>query len=346
MERRIQYDNGYYYGNVDENGKRSGIGTYYWNDGTKLEGLWNNDKAVSGKHYFKNGDIYDGSVFDNGIRISVTGKGTLYFKNKDMYVGEVVKSLCEGKGTMYYNDGTIMKGYWKEDRYVGNCKMTFPTGSYYEGYFSRKNDDVTLQGKFVNVAGNYYEGTFINAKLEGKGSYKKSDGKVIYSGEFKNDKYHGFGKLHTTKDTYYEGEFVNGLKHGHGIQHYGPNYYECEYVNGQAVGKATFVNFFENKIYTGTYKDGVFIKNGAGTKINEKRLIYKQTYKNGDYYIGDLVKTIPHGYGTYHQKTYIGDITYEGKFVNGKCLGYGIKTSGDSRYTGELKGFYRHGEGL
>ena len=48
------------------------------------------------------------------------------------------------------------------------------------------------------------------------------------------------------KDTYYEGEFVDGLKHGHGIQHNGPNYYESEYINGQAIGKATAVNFFEN----------------------------------------------------------------------------------------------------
>ncbi len=346
MERRIQYDNGYYYGNVDENGKRSGIGTYYWNDNEKFEGLWNNNKAISGKYYFKNGDFYDGSVYDNGSKIYVTGRGRMYYKNKDEYVGEVVRGYCEGKGTMYYNDGTIIKGNWKEDNYVGKCKMTLPTGGYCEGFFTRKQNVVILDGKIVTVTGSYYEGTFYDAKLEGKGYYCTSNGKVIYSGEFKNGKYHGLGKLYSTKDTYYEGEFVEGKRHGHGIQHYGPNYYEGEYKNGVACGKGIYVNRIENRIYKGTYKDGVFTKNDTGKKINEKRIVYRQTYKNDDYYIGDLVNNIPHGYGTYHEKTYMGDVTYEGQFVNGKCLGYGIKTSGENRYTGELKGFCRHGEGM
>ena len=346
MERKIQYDNGYYYGNVDDNGKRSGIGTYYWKNNEKFDGLWINDKAISGKYHFKNGDIYDGSVYDNGSNISITGRGTIYYNNKDKYVGDVVKCSCEGKGTMYYNDGIIIKGNWKDNNFVGNCKMIDPTGGYCEGFFTHKQNVVILKGKIVTVSGNYYEGTFHNAKLEGKGYFCTSSGKVIYSGEFKNGKYHGFGKLYSTKDTYYEGEFVEGQRHGHGIQHYGPNYYEGEYKNNVACGKGVHVNQIENKIYKGTYKDGVFIPSDASKKINEKRIVYKQTYKNGDYYIGDLVNNIRHGYGTYHQKTYIGEVTYAGKFVNDKCLGYGIKTSGDTKYTGELKGFYRHGEGM
>ena len=70
MERRIQYDNGYYYGSVDENGNRSGSGTYYWKNNEKFEGLWDNGKAISGRYYFENGDVYDGTVSDNGKNIS------------------------------------------------------------------------------------------------------------------------------------------------------------------------------------------------------------------------------------------------------------------------------------
>ena len=91
----------------------------------------------------------------------------------------------------------------------------------------------------VTVTGSYYEGTFYDAKLEGKGYFCTSSGKVIYSGEFKDGKYHGFGKLYSTKDTYYEGEFVDNKAHGFGtFWFHDKTIYRGGVVNGVLHGEA------------------------------------------------------------------------------------------------------------
>ena len=73
-----------------------------------------------------------------------------------------------------------------------------------------------------------------------------SDG-TIYSGEFKNDKFHGYGELWTAEGDdrdheSYEGEWKNGKRHGKGKEIYGINKkmygrHHGEWKNGKRHGK-------------------------------------------------------------------------------------------------------------
>ena len=70
------YNNGKYEGEF-KNGKKEGIGIYYFNNGGRYEGEWKNDvQEGKGKDYFDNGDRYEGD-FKNGLS---EGKGIYYSK--------------------------------------------------------------------------------------------------------------------------------------------------------------------------------------------------------------------------------------------------------------------------
>jgi hypothetical protein len=61
-------DPGKYTGNMGPNGKREGLGSCVWVDGSTYEGFWSND-VRHGKGVFKSreGTVYDG-MFDDDIR--------------------------------------------------------------------------------------------------------------------------------------------------------------------------------------------------------------------------------------------------------------------------------------
>ena len=58
----------------------------------------------------------------------------------------------------------------------------------------------------------------------GKSYGKPFDNKLIYEGDFKDDRYNGKGKIYDYKDGYcylrYEGMFLNGNYHGKGKEYY------------------------------------------------------------------------------------------------------------------------------
>ncbi len=62
----IDYGNGYYDGDIDQNAKRHGRGTFVWDDGDMYIGVWKNDKRNGqGVSYCEDGSIeYDGEWKD------------------------------------------------------------------------------------------------------------------------------------------------------------------------------------------------------------------------------------------------------------------------------------------
>ena len=66
-------------------------------------------------------------------------------------------------------------------------------GNLYIGHF--KHGHAQGRGVFIFNNGSYYSGEFNNNKaetLEGEGFYESED--VTYTGGFKNNTFHGFGK--------------------------------------------------------------------------------------------------------------------------------------------------------
>lgn len=95
-----------------------------------------------------------------------------------------------------------------------------------------------------------------------------SDGSK-YEGNFKNDKYHGFGvyiwaNVKNGYATKYEGNWKNGIQHGQGTMYYKENRngyfvkYTGNWVNGQREGQGTCY-YKDGSSQSGTWKNGNLI---------------------------------------------------------------------------------------
>ena len=349
MFNTINYNNGYYKGEVDERGKRHGEGTYYWSDGSYFRGKWSEDKAVSGKYYWPTGTYYEGTVTDNGKKISVTGKGTTYFKSGAIYKGYHENCYEDGKGTMYYTDGVTYKGNWQKGAYYGKGKLSFYEGVYYVGFFDYRNDNRNFSGKKFLPSGSYYEGSFINKNLEGFGRYYNSFKELIYEGEYKNNQRNGYGKYYYPDRSYYSGEWKDNKKHGKGfIKYLDGSTIEGTWKDDVYDGKFVITDLLTNEKITCDYKNGILIETVKVSKLKPKVKYETQKLilKNNKEYEGQVLNGKPHGRGVCIDKSSGLTRKYEGSFIKGKFSGYGTMIQNDSKYVGQFKNFMRHGVGV
>lgn len=63
--------------------------------------------------------------------------------------------------------------------------------------------------------GSEYKGQTLNGKRNGKGVFSLKEHNIVYEGEWKNDLFHGEGKLFDN-GYWYKGRFVDGKKEGKG----------------------------------------------------------------------------------------------------------------------------------
>ena len=87
---RIDFNGGYYDGELNANGEFHGMGEYAWANGDKFVGQWINGKRVGqGKYVWENGAIYEGDwSFDQR-----TGVGKYFWTNGDRYEGIFLKGV-------------------------------------------------------------------------------------------------------------------------------------------------------------------------------------------------------------------------------------------------------------
>ena len=69
------------------------IGIYYYNDGSRYEGDFRNDK--------------------------LEGKGIMFYNDGEIYMGDWRNGKKEGKGIYYYNNGDREMGDWSNDKEIG-----------------------------------------------------------------------------------------------------------------------------------------------------------------------------------------------------------------------------------
>ena len=67
-----QYELAKYIGNFSV-GRREGLGSMYWADGSNFTGLWKNDSRINGKMIMSNGCVYEGE-FKNDLFNSLKAK--------------------------------------------------------------------------------------------------------------------------------------------------------------------------------------------------------------------------------------------------------------------------------
>ncbi|XP_066545909.1 MORN repeat-containing protein 3 [Amia ocellicauda] len=115
--------------------------------------------------------------------------------------------------------------------------------------------------------GAIYDGDWECGKWSGKGTLSLPDPNTgeyvkVYSGDWKNDKKHGFGTNFYNESAYYEGEWRRGERCGWGRMDYeNGDIYEGEWLGDKHNGQGLFQLANGNR-YEGTWKDGK--KHGPG----------------------------------------------------------------------------------
>ena len=174
------YENGKYEG-IIINGKREKNGVMEYNDGSKYDGEWNNDKQY-GK------GIFTKSLSSNNINLTLIkyvgdfvndkkeGKGTALYSNGDKYEGEWKNNKQYGKGIVVYSTGGRYEGEWADGKFNGLGIYYLRNGEKYEGKF--KDNRYNGYGKFYHINGDILEGIFINDQPNGECILHKPDGTV------------------------------------------------------------------------------------------------------------------------------------------------------------------------
>ena len=174
----------------------------------------------------------------------------------EIYEGDLnQKGQRHGLGklvTQYYE----LKGLWKNDMFSGWGRQSRCNGEIYEGRF--ENGLLNGKGIFLDKKTNKYIGEFKNMKKWGKG--KLISDKIIYEGDFINNKKEGKGRIKFLEsNVIYEGTFINDNIEGYGIFKYtNGNIYEGEVKNWKMNGNGAY-KYRNGKILKGRFVDNKIV---------------------------------------------------------------------------------------
>jgi hypothetical protein len=252
----------------------------------------------------------------------------------------------------------------------------YPTDSVGHGY-----QGLTKNGTLTFESGDKYEGSLENGVMAGFGklTYSKDDknNREYYTGEFKNGKRHGSGKLvwkngqmcegDWANDTlngkgkviysvhdesmrkYYIGDFKDGKKHGRGrVENTLGAFYEGDFENDQINGTGKS-RWEDGNSHEGEYVNGK--RNGKGTFYWANGNKYEGEFKNeklcgigtftwpsGIKYFGEFANDAPNGNGTYLYHPASIALIYEGEFKDWNKHGFGkLFGRNGERYEGQFK---------
>ncbi len=217
-------------------------------------------------------------------------------------------------------------------------------------------------GVFVNDLDIEFDGEWKNGKLCGlgrkyaRGYYDviRDDGEdepsksLFYVGEFKDDRFHGKGKLFNQNGRLeYDGEWEDGWKSGEGIEYYpnGTQKFVGAWKRGRYNSKGVYT--FENgDVIKGEWRDGLLEGYAELTKRNG--CVYTRFYKHDEILMEKLISgTPPPPHGSSKTLKFANGV-YKGELdFNGNMHGKGVftYTNGD-RYEGGYKEGAKHGTGV
>ena len=219
---------------------------------------------------FISGEI-DNNEERRGFCIHIYGPNTPW---KRCHMGKYENGNREGYGIYYWPNGTVYMGDFVKGEFNGFGVVIQPSGLKIIGQFEPEKED-GIRGIFSPYlkSGTWYiDDSIVDHKELGfdDRGFKRVDNKELwidgtyYEGNFKDGKYHGYGRLVLEKSLYYEGDFFNGKMQGEGTYYYGNSgKMEGTFFNNDLSGKG-FIKF-DNDL---GYYDGEVERNrpcGKGT---------------------------------------------------------------------------------
>lgn len=106
--------------------------------------------------------------------------------NQLHYIGQVKDGKAHGYGIALLDTGTRYVGNWKDNQRHGQGTFYWPDGEYYTGQFA--NDLRNGFGTYFWPNGEKYAGQWKEDKRSGSGKFFDSEGDVVASGEWNEDK--------------------------------------------------------------------------------------------------------------------------------------------------------------
>ena len=253
-----------------------------------LNGTPRNSEDFSSKNYSK---FYpkDDPFFYNDELGLIHNHIKIYNENEQdinqiqIYEGDLnIRGQRQGFGkiiTQYYE----LKGIWKNDKLNGWGRQSRCNGDVLEGRF--ENSLLNGKGFFLDKQKNKYIGEFRDMKKWGRG--KLITNKLIYEGEFVNDKIEGKGKIKFLKSGIeYEGTFINDNIEGYGkFKWINGDIYEGEVKNNKMHGNGVY--YYKNgKVFKGLFKNGQISKtenSNVKNSLISERLNYQYDTEKFDY---------------------------------------------------------------
>jgi hypothetical protein len=276
---------------------------------------------------FVTGFLLGGIFLNNVLLNKITSTPVAILPDGGDYFGDMADGVLHGFGEIQWPDGMRYKGEFNNGLFHGEGRMVYSTGESYEGIFTK--GEITGIGEFIFSELSHYRGEMQNGLMHGSGTFVDKNGE--YTGQFKDNFFHGIGSYQQASGDRYSGMFKEGLYHGKGIyignddEQYNGEFvkgiftgqglhkpedgseYQGGFDNWLYQGQGTFTDSEGNK-WIGQYENGVLT--GQGELIGKDGYLYRGEFSDWRY----------DGEGEFHSAQ--GDI-YKGSFKYGKYHGQG-----------------------
>lgn len=195
--------------------------------------------------------------------------------------------------------------------------VKYRDGACYDGDV-RKGNLPTGCGTMTWSNGDKYDGFYLEGKRRGYGVLEIG-GKVVYRGEWFDNKKHGYGcNIH--EDATYVGSYVRGIRKGFGVAFYkNGDVYVGEWENDRRSGKGTYIFANGNRI-EGWWKDGE--REGICFDVKKDGAIARELYRDGAFLRGSRIEISLRDRRYYDVSGIYGCFTKDGKKYYGKYLEY------------------------
>jgi hypothetical protein len=335
-------------------GTPEGYGIFQTSQHEKYIGKWSAGKKHGmGRYFFRNHDFYDGEFFKDQAQ----GVGVYYHVHGNFYTGEWKANKRHGKGTYVFANGSKYTGHWEGNWVHQKGKFDFANGCHYRGHFQMNQKHG--KGIYTWANGSIYRGEFYLEKLHGMGEVEYASGHRYY-GHWKDNQKNGRGTFYYKNNSaIYSGEFKNDLRHGFGKLVIMPNTeaeesYEGEWVDDQWHGKGKYmyttkaIPSFEDQVAEANRGLATGEEQGGSTDAAMKSSIIPGLRPLSSvyiwYYDGDWLKNIRQGHGTLY---FTDHSYYRGEFQKDQFWGTGVYVDPNTQtqYEGMWRANMRHGHG-